>query len=103
VRVGVADLPSNVGWRHVHGAGWLGGIGFTMSLFIAALAFGESSLLDIAKIGVIAASVVAGVTGFALLRFQSGGAPVQVDDASAARGEVVARASSGGSPGGPGG
>ena len=68
VRTGAAELPVNAGWRHLFGIGWLGGIGFTMSLFIASLAFGEGALLDVAKLGVIAASVVAGVTGYTLLR-----------------------------------
>jgi len=65
---GAADLPAGVTWRHVHGAGWLGGIGFTMSLFVAGLAFADPALLDIAKLGVLGASVVAGLIGFTLLR-----------------------------------
>ena len=68
VRARAADLPANVGWRHIHGAGWLGGIGFTMSLFVAGLAFSDSSTLDIAKIGVLFASVTAGLVGYFLLR-----------------------------------
>jgi NhaA family Na+:H+ antiporter len=72
VRSGAAELPAGTGWRDVHGAGWLGGIGFTMSLFIASLAFGGSALLDVAKLGVIAASVVSGVTGYTLLRLGAG-------------------------------
>jgi NhaA family Na+:H+ antiporter len=68
VRAGTADLPAGVTWRHVHGAGWLGGIGFTMSLFVAGLAFADPAVLDVAKLGVLGASVVAGLIGFALLR-----------------------------------
>ena len=69
VRLGVASLPTGVGWRHIYGAAWLGGIGFTMSLFIATLAYGEaSSELALAKVGVLAASVVAGLGGFLILR-----------------------------------
>ena len=68
VRLGLAALPAGVTWRHLHGAAWLGGIGFTMSLFIAGLAFGESPFLDAAKIAVLAASTVAGVVGFLILR-----------------------------------
>jgi len=71
VRSGAAELPANTSWRHIHGAGWLGGIGFTMSLFIASLAFGTGALLDVAKLGVITASVVAGITGYMLLRLAS--------------------------------
>jgi NhaA family Na+:H+ antiporter len=47
----------------IYGAGWLGGIGFTMSLFIADLAFGPTPLLPIGKLGILAGSVVAGVVG----------------------------------------
>lgn len=68
VRTGAADLPHDVTWRHLHGAAWLGGIGFTMSLFIAGLAFGDTVMLDIAKLGILGASVCAGIVGFALLR-----------------------------------
>ncbi len=69
VRLGLASLPAGVTWRHIYGAAWLGGIGFTMSLFIAALAYGDGTdELAMAKIGVLAASVIAGIGGFALLR-----------------------------------
>jgi len=67
VRFGVATLPAGVTWRSLHGAAWLGGIGFTMSLFIAGLAFRDAALLDAAKISVLASSCVAGVVGFLLL------------------------------------
>jgi NhaA family Na+:H+ antiporter len=68
VRGGAADLPAGVRWRHVHGAGWLGGIGFTMSLFVAGLAFADARTLDTAKLGVLGASLVAGAVGYVLLR-----------------------------------
>jgi NhaA family Na+:H+ antiporter len=68
VRAGAAELPAGVTWRQVHGASWLGGIGFTMSLFIAGLAFADAAMLDVAKLGVIAASVCAGTVGYFLLR-----------------------------------
>jgi Na+:H+ antiporter, NhaA family len=73
VRAGAADLPSGVAWRDVHGAGWLGGIGFTMSLFVAGLAFADPAALDIAKLGVFGASILAGVVGYTLLRRASTG------------------------------
>src|ERR671920_661654 len=47
---------------------WLAGIGFTMSLFISDLAFAGSSLLDVAKLGILAASLIAGIAGFLILR-----------------------------------
>jgi Na+:H+ antiporter, NhaA family len=68
VRTGVSELPEGVSWRHVYGAGWLAGIGFTMSLFISDLAFASGSLLDTAKLGILVASLVAGVVGWAILR-----------------------------------
>jgi NhaA family Na+:H+ antiporter len=68
VMAGVATLPANVGWRGTLGVSALGGIGFTMSLFVATLAFGSGALLDSAKIGILAASIVAGVTGAMVLR-----------------------------------
>jgi NhaA family Na+:H+ antiporter len=61
-------LPAGVGWAAIAGVGFLGGIGFTMALFIAMLAFGESPALDQAKIGVLSASVCAAVLGYLLLR-----------------------------------
>lgn len=71
VRSGLTALPLDLSWRQIHGAAWLGGIGFTMSLFIAGLAFGPSAELPSAKLGILTASAVAGVTGYLLLRFGS--------------------------------
>lgn len=67
VRTGVSELPEGVSWRHVYGAGWLAGIGFTMSLFISDLAFADGSLLDTAKLGILVASLIAGVVGWMIL------------------------------------
>ena len=70
VRAGVAALPSGINWRTLGGAAMLGGIGFTMSLFIAGLAFGDSAgQLTSAKLGTLVGSVIAGVIGWAVLRF----------------------------------
>ena len=69
VRMNLADLPNGISWRHVVGAGILGGIGFTMSLFIANLAFADPAVLADAKLAVLATSLVAGVAGWAFLRF----------------------------------
>jgi NhaA family Na+:H+ antiporter len=69
LRMGVASLPDRVTWRLIVGAGLLGGIGFTMALFIAGLAFaGAPGLLVAAKLGILGASFVAGVTGWLVLR-----------------------------------
>jgi NhaA family Na+:H+ antiporter len=67
VRTGAASLPTGVTWQHIHGAGWLGGIGFTMSLFIAGLAFPDGTLLTVAKLGILTASLCAGTIGSLLL------------------------------------
>ncbi len=67
IRLGVASLPRGVGWRQVYGAAWLGGIGFTMSIFIANLAFGDTALLPIAKMGILLASLTAGIAGWLIL------------------------------------
>ncbi len=67
VKTGVSELPEGVTWRHVYGAGWLAGIGFTMSLFISDLAFADGSLLDTAKLGILVASLIAGVVGWMIL------------------------------------
>jgi NhaA family Na+:H+ antiporter len=69
VRTGIADLPAGVGWRHVVGAGALAGIGFTMSLFVANLAFDTAVESAQAKSAIFVASIVAGLLGYALLRF----------------------------------
>jgi NhaA family Na+:H+ antiporter len=73
VKLGLADLPSGVRWGQVAGTGLLAGIGFTMSIFVTTLAFyGEPGLIDEAKIGILVASVLAGVLGYLLLRMSSG-------------------------------
>lgn len=69
VRTGLADLPAGVSWRHVIGAGALAGIGFTMSLFVANLAFRDGGVQAEAKVAIFVASILAGVLGFCLLRF----------------------------------
>jgi NhaA family Na+:H+ antiporter len=66
-RSGVASLPTGVRWRQILGIGMLGGIGFTMSLFVANLAFGPTPMLETAKVGILAASVISGIAGAAIL------------------------------------
>ncbi len=68
VRMGWAELPQGVNWRAIVGTSLLGGIGFTMALFIASLAYGDATLLDRAKIGILSASTVAGLLGWLVLR-----------------------------------
>ncbi len=78
VRAGWAALPDGANWPRVIGVAALGGIGFTMSLFIASLAFGEGELLDAAKIGVLAGSLVAGGIGALLLFSQHAKTAVEI-------------------------
>ncbi len=68
VRLGWADLPVGVGWAQVVGVGLLAGIGFTMSLFITGLAFEGTAFEPLAKIGILGASLVAGLVGWGMLR-----------------------------------
>lgn len=68
VKLGLARLPAGVQWRHILGAAWLGGIGFTMSLFIAQLAFtGKPALFEEARLGIIMASAIAAIVGLTWL------------------------------------
>ncbi len=68
VKTGIAQLPQAATWRHILGVGLLGGIGFTMSIFITLLAFGDALLIEQAKITVLLSSLLAGIAGFLLLR-----------------------------------
>ncbi|MEW6473805.1 MAG: Na+/H+ antiporter NhaA [Actinomycetota bacterium] len=71
VRFRAASLPSGVNWRQVGGVGAVAGIGFTMSLFIAGLAFGaDAGAFEQAKLGIFAASLVAACIGAVILRRQ---------------------------------
>jgi len=69
VRAGLAPRPAGTSWRQLYGAAMLCGIGFTMSLFIGALAFpGEAIRIDDAKLGTLAGSLLSAVAGFVILR-----------------------------------
>ena len=67
IRLGLADLPEGVSWAQVVGAGMLAGVGFTMSLFIAPLAFRDAAMVDQAKIGILAASLLSAAAGWVVL------------------------------------
>jgi NhaA family Na+:H+ antiporter len=71
VKSGVAKLPHAMGWTSLLGYAWLAGIGFTMSLFIAMLAFDETVPVNAAKLGILAGSLLAGVAGAIVLRLAS--------------------------------
>lgn len=67
VKLGLADLPKGVTWRALHGVSVLGGIGFTMALFIGGLAFSAPELDDVVKVGILAASALSAVLGLGLV------------------------------------
>jgi NhaA family Na+:H+ antiporter len=68
-RLKLAALPTDCSWKALHGVAWLGGIGFTMSLFVGNLAFpGHEELVNSAKLGIFAASILAALMGWFLIR-----------------------------------
>ncbi len=67
VKLRLADLPAGVSWLPLLAVAMLGGVGFTMSLFIGGLAFGDPAVLDTAKVGILAASLLSGGLGLATL------------------------------------
>lgn len=69
VKLGLAKLPSGMGWAQVYGAACLAGIGFTMSLFIGMLAFDEPEFAPGVRIGVLTASLASAIVGYLVLRF----------------------------------
>jgi NhaA family Na+:H+ antiporter len=72
VKTGIAKLPAGMRWSELHGAAWLAGIGFTMSLFIAMLAFPDSAFVATAKMAILGGSLLAGVIGAIVLRISGG-------------------------------
>ena len=71
VKFKIADLPTHCNWMHMLGAGILGGVGFTMAIFVANLAFPDPVLVADAKLGILSASLVAGILGFVFLFVQA--------------------------------
>lgn len=66
----IADLPKGMGFKEILGISFLGGVGFTMSLFIAELAFRDNDLLTSSKIGILIGSLLAGLTGYFIIKYQ---------------------------------
>lgn len=69
VKVGICQLPSDLNWKSILGVGFLGGIGFTMSIFITLLAFDSETIINNAKFVILISSLMAGVLGFLFLKF----------------------------------
>ena len=86
VALGICSKPAGASWRQLYGAAVLCGIGFTMSLFIGGLAWpGRPDLIDAAKVGTLAGSLMAAVTGYVVLRFTSPGPSDRVGEEDAAK------------------
>ena len=68
IAIGACTLPSDLNWKHILGAGILGGIGFTMSIFITLLAFDNNSVIVGTKIAILLASVLSGALGYLWLK-----------------------------------
>jgi Na+:H+ antiporter, NhaA family len=78
VAIGICRLPLDLNWRHIFGAGILGGIGFTMSIFITNLAFtGNPEIINSSKMEILLASLTAGILGFVFLKLF--GQPKEID------------------------
>jgi len=76
VKLGFAQLPESISWKQIIGAGFLGGIGFTMSIFITLLAFQDPALVQSSKIAILFGSFFAGTIGFLILRSAGNPQPV---------------------------
>jgi NhaA family Na+:H+ antiporter len=72
VRLGWVSRPTGLSWRHIYGASWLAGIGFTMSLFITALAFSSAEMVTTAKFAILAASLLSAAGGWIVLSLGKG-------------------------------
>lgn len=69
VKLGICKLPTDLNWKAIGGVSLLGGIGFTMSIFITLLAFDNETIINNAKLVILLSSLVAGILGFVSLRF----------------------------------
>lgn len=80
VAIGMCKLPAELHWKAILGAGFLGGIGFTMSIFITLLAFEQDSLVQQSKLVILLSSLVAGITGYFLLKYVFQDAHVSISE-----------------------
>jgi NhaA family Na+:H+ antiporter len=96
VRLGIATRKPSTPWIQIYGAALLTGVGFTMSLFIGALAFNDPDLVDSARLGTIVGSLLAGLAGWAVLYFSK---PFVAEDDRAEAREIFAGDFEGGTQG----
>ncbi|MCP9756778.1 Na+/H+ antiporter NhaA [Lacihabitans sp. CCS-44] len=71
VSLGICKLPEDLNWKSIIGAGFLGGIGFTMSIFITLLAFSDPNIINNAKFVILVSSLIAGLLGFLYLKISA--------------------------------
>ena len=71
VKMGIAKLPAGANYLHIYGIACLAGVGFTMSLFIGGLSFGDASMMNQVRLGVLSGSIVSGVIGYTALMIAS--------------------------------
>ena len=84
VKLKFAQLPYGVNWRHIYGVSCLAGIGFTMSLFIGGLSFGEGGvLMNEVRIGVLSGSILSAIVGYLVLKSTAKSSPMVEDEAEA--------------------
>jgi NhaA family Na+:H+ antiporter len=84
IRLGIGKMPRHTGWPHLIGVAAVAGIGFTVALFVTALAFDPGEFADRAKTGIFLGSIVAGIIGTAFLRTRK-----PLADPSEPQGETV--------------
>lgn len=77
IRLGFSQLPNRVDWGQIIGAGFLAGIGFTMSIFITLLAFSDAANVQNSKVAILLGSLIAGLIGFVILRLHKNRHPQQ--------------------------
>ncbi|HAI82546.1 MAG TPA: Na(+)/H(+) antiporter NhaA, partial [Chitinophagaceae bacterium] len=82
VKAKIAQLPTNTRWMHMIGAGMLAGIGFTMSIFIATLAFSDVLLQNQSKLAVLTASIFAIILGYLWLSRSGSSSTTATEEAS---------------------
>ncbi len=80
VKLKLADMPEGARWKDIFGVAMLGGIGFTMSLFITTLAFTDPDTIAQAKIGIFVGSIISGVVGYAFLKRYLPDAPAESEN-----------------------
>jgi NhaA family Na+:H+ antiporter len=72
IKLRISQLPNGMLFKHLLGAGFLGGIGFTMAIFVTFLAFGADEIAQGAKLAVLLGSILAGSIGYLILKLSQG-------------------------------